>query len=153
VRAIDPVAHVSDVTEHLEAMQQAGRDEQVPKLLVIETKRLVSTEGRRTWTSVNNDIQDRAARASYKLGLAATHASMQSPDDSAVGARLGVLSKRRAVNAMRRGDGDIERSRKEATLIVMRLRDEDQHAVKGRLQHLHKPDSDIRVDPLVAHHG
>ena len=44
----------------------------------------------------------------------------------------------------------IERSRKAATLIVMQLRDKDQHTVKGRSQHLHEQDSDIRVDPVVA---
>ena len=98
--AIDPVTHVRDVAEYLEAMQQTRRDEQVPEPFVIETKRLVSTKGRRACATVNNDIQDRAVRAPYELGLAATQASMQSPDDSAVGARLGILSERRTVNAV-----------------------------------------------------
>jgi hypothetical protein len=153
VRAIDPIAHISDLTEHLEAMQHARRDEQVPEPFVIETECLVSAEGPRGWASVDDDIQDCAASAAHELGLAAPHASMQSPDDSAVRPRLRVLPKRRAVNAMRSGDGDIERSRKETTFVVMWLREKDQHTVKRRPQHLHEPDSDIRVKPLVGHHG
>ena len=153
VRTIDPITHVRGVAEDLVAVQHAWRDEQMPEPLVVEAEGLVSTEGRRAWASVDDDVQNRAARATYELGLAAADASMDSADDPAERARLGILSERRAVDAMRGRGCCVERPGKEAARVVMRFRDEDQHAVESCSQHLHEADSDIRVELMVARDG
>ena len=64
---IDPIAHVGGRGQRLEAVQEARRNVQVPKVVVVEQKCLLLAEGRRVPSNVDQNV---AARRRWRSGPA-----------------------------------------------------------------------------------
>ena len=140
MRSIDPVAHIGNRAERLKAMQEPGRDVQVPKLAVVEEKGLLPAEGRRVPTDVDQDIMDSAVGAAHQLGFATPSTAVHAADDSHLGTGLGVLDERSG--ATRRAnvvieDIRVERPREQSTFVAEWLGDEGENISEGSLFNTH----------------
>ena len=80
VRTVDAVADVGDLGERLESVQEAGRHVQVPEVVVVEQKSLLSAEGRRSSPDVDQYVVHRAVRAAHQFRLAAAAPSVHAAD-------------------------------------------------------------------------
>jgi hypothetical protein len=135
---IYPVADVGVLAQHLEAVQHTWGDVQVPKLFVVESERLRMTERRRVRASVDNDVVDRTAGATHHFGFTLPGPSVQPAQDSTLGSGLGVLDECMRIHAMGGRDVGVERPGEEPTIIAVRRRYEDEHAVEGCGANLHR---------------
>ena len=140
MRSIDPVAHIGSRAERLKAMQETGWDVQVPKLAVVEEKRLLLAEGRRVPTDVDQNIVYGAVCATHQLRFASPATAVHAADDSHLGTGLGVLDERG--RASRRAgeiieDGRVERPREQSAFIAEWLRNEGENISEGSLFNTH----------------
>lgn len=140
MRSIDPIAHIGHRAERLEAMQETGRDIQVPKLAVVEEKSLMPAEGRRVSTDVDQHIVDCAVGAAHQLRFASPSTTVHAADDSLHGTGLGVLDERGGVS--RRAnviveDVRIERPSEQSTFVAEWLRHKGENISEGRLFNTH----------------
>jgi hypothetical protein len=135
--AVDAVADIREVGEHLVTMQHPGRHIEMPELLVVEEECRVPAKGRRARPCVDEDVENGAVGAPDKLGLAATGTTMESTEHAAFGPGLRVLHERRAVDPVFGSDRRVEGACEEPAVVVIRRRDEDQDTGKGRCADLH----------------
>lgn len=133
VRPVDPVANVRGRRERLKPVQEAGRNIEVPKVVVVEAKGFCLPKGGRVSPNVHQDIVDRSARAPHQLRLATSRASVHTPDHAFGRAGLGILNERRRSARLADvliEDRGIERSGEKAPLVTEGLRNENEHSCK-----------------------
>ena len=128
--AIDPIAHVGGRGQRLEAVQEAGRHVQVPKVVVVEQECLLLAEGRRIPADIDQDVAHGAVGTADQLRLATPRASVHAADDSLRRTGLGVLNERCrdswrdevvVENVCIEGAGE------QAAVVAERLRDKDEN--------------------------
>lgn len=138
---IDSVADIGGFGEGLKAMQEAGRNVQVPEGIVIEQESLLPAERRGISPNVNQHIVDRAMRTAHQLGLAAARASVHTTDHSFGGARLRILHERggqpRRAHVVVE-DVRVERSGEQSSIVGERLWDENENVCKLGLFDTHQ---------------
>ena len=130
MRTVDAVADVRGFGKSLEAVQETRRHIQVPKVSVVEQKHLLSAERWRALSDVDQHIVDRAARAADELRFAVPGSSVHAPDRALDGTGLGILHEgsggpRSAEMVVE--DVGVKGSGKKPTVVVVRLRDEDEN--------------------------
>jgi hypothetical protein len=141
MRTIDAVADIGNVGKDLEAMQEAGRNIEVSKRVVIEYERLLPTKSRRGLPDVDEDIVDSTAGAANQLRLPSAGAAVHAANDSLDRTRLGILQKR----GTRSGPTDvlIEDRRvkgpgEQSTVVAKRLRAQNENVRQIRVLDEHK---------------
>ena len=141
MRTIDPIANIGSRGQRLEAMQEARRNIEMPKGVVVEQKCLQLAEGRRILSDVDQHVVHGAVGAADQLRLPAPRAPVHAADSSLHRARLGVLNERRrgpwpaeVVVENVRVEGPSEQS----AVVVERLRGEDENVRKVRFLDAHR---------------
>ena len=130
MRAIDPIAHIGSRGQRLEAVQEARRHVQMPKVVVVEQKCLLLAEGRRVPSNVDQHIVHGAVGAAHQLRLAPPRASVHAADDSLRRTGLGVLHERCGVPGLAEivvENLRVEGPGEQAAVVAERLRDEDEN--------------------------
>lgn len=130
MRAVDPIAHVRSRRQRLEAVQKAGRNVQMAKVVVVEQEWLLHAEGRRGFSDVDQHIVHGTVGTPNQLRLAAPGASVHAANDSLQRTGLGVLNERRG--SSRLADVEVENvrvkgPREQAAVVAERLRDQDEN--------------------------
>ena len=130
MRTIDSIAHVGSRGKRLEAMQEAGRNVEMPKVVVVEKECLLLTEGRRIPSDVDQHVVHGTVGAAHQLRLAAPRASVHAADDSPRRTGLGVLNER--CRDARPAEVVVENVRVEgageqAAIVAERLRDQEEN--------------------------
>ena len=100
------------------------------KVFVIEQECLLSTEGRRASSNVDQYVVDGAVRAAHQLRLTSSGAAVHAPDHAPVRTRLGVLDKRcRGAGPAKMvvEDLSVECAGEQAAVIVKRPRGEQEN--------------------------
>lgn len=125
VRTIDAIADVRGRGERLKSVQEPRRDVKMSKVVVIQQKCLLTAEGRRTLSDVDEHVVNRAMSAANQLRLAASCSAMHSADHALDGPRLRVLDE--CGGDARRADEVIEHpgiecSSKQPPLVTERFR-------------------------------
>ena len=121
MRTIDPIAHIRRRSQRLKAMQKAGRDIQMSKIVVVEEKMLLTTECRRGAPYIDQYVVDGAVRAPDKLRLAGPRSTVHSAHDTLGRTGLRVLdepSRHPWLSEMRVEEVGIESTREESTLVA-----------------------------------
>jgi hypothetical protein len=138
VRPIDAVTDVRILGEHLEAVQQTWGYEEMPEVLVVQSKRgdLCERRGRRT--GIYDHVMDCAARTANQLSFARSRPAVQASDDTFPRTRLRVLNKCGSVNTVLSRGLRVERAREEPTLIPMRCGDKNKNAGDVGTANLHR---------------
>ncbi len=133
VRAIDPIANIGSRGQRLEAMQEARRNVEMPKGVVVEQKCLQLTKRRRIPSDVDQHVVNGAVGTADQFRLPAPRAPVHSADSSLHRARLGVLNERRrgswpaevvVENVRVEGPGE------QSAVVVERLRGENENVRK-----------------------
>lgn len=91
MRSVDAIAHVGDLGQCLEPVQQPGRDVHVPECDVVEQEDLVLTERGRIRSRVDENVVNGAVRTAHELGLPGPGSAVHPADHPAPGPGLGVL--------------------------------------------------------------
>jgi len=138
--AIDPIAHVGGRGQRLEAVQEAGRHVQVPKVVVVEQECLLLAEGRRIPADIDQNVAHGAVGTADQLRLATPRASVHAADNSQYGPRLRVLHERGG----RAGRADVliedlrvERSGEQSPVVTEGLRYQNDNVCKVGLLDAH----------------
>src|SRR5262249_11712218 len=123
-------ANVGSRAQRLEAVQEARRNVQMPKIFVVEQECLLLGESGRVPSNINEHVVYGAVGAADKLRLAAPRASVHASDYPLRRTGLGVLHERsrgsrRAEVVIK--DVRVEGPREQAAVVAERLRDEDEH--------------------------
>jgi len=139
--AIDPIAHVGGRGQRLEAVQEAGRHVQVPKVVVVEQECLLLAEGRRIPADIDQNVAHGAVGAADQLRLAAPRASVHAADNSLGRTGLGVLHERRGDSLLADvvvENVRVEGSGEQSAVVAERLRDEDENVCEVRFFDAHR---------------
>lgn len=91
MRTVDPVTDIGCGSQNLKSMQKSRRNVEMTKLLVIEKKCTMLTEGRRLSADIDDDVVNRAVRAPDQLGFAESRTAMQTADHAVCRSGLRVL--------------------------------------------------------------
>lgn len=130
VGAIDSIADVGRSGQRLEAMKKPRGYVEVSEILVIQSKCLTMTESGRILADIDQDVVHGTVCAAHQLGLPASGASVHAANDTLRRAGLGVLDERSRESRpaeMVVENLSVERPGEQSTLVVERVRDEDQH--------------------------
>ena len=141
VRTIDPIAHVGGHGQRLEAVQEAGRHVQVPKVVVVEQECLLLAEGRRIPADIDQDVAHGAVGTADQLRLATPRASVHAADNSLGRTGLGVLHERRGDSLLADvvvENVRVEGSGEQSAVVAERLRDEDENVCEVRFFDAHR---------------
>ena len=141
MRTIDPIANIGSRGQRLEAMQEARRNIEMPKGVVVEQKCLQLTKRRRIPPNVDHHVVNGAVGAADQLRLAAPRAPVHSADSSLHRARLGVLNERRRGSRPAEvvvENVDVEGPGEQSAVVVERLRNEDENVRKIRFLDAHR---------------
>lgn len=140
VRPIDAVTHIGFGCQRLESVQESRRDVEMPKSVVVEHKRLIHTESRRTSSDIDDDVVHSTPRAPDEFGFAAAGAAVHAAQDSLSRTRLGVLQEARRYPRAQIfvEDLGIESPGEESAIVAVRLVDEQQDVGELRLLDPHK---------------
>jgi hypothetical protein len=133
MRPIDAVTHVGTLCDGLKPVQEARGHVEVAQLDIVESERLGLTECGRIRPDVDQDIVHSTAGAPHQLGFSAIGAAVHAAHDTARGSGLRILNegRRRTADAYRLvEDLGVEGPAEEPTLVVKRLRDEEQYIRK-----------------------
>lgn len=130
MRAIDPVAYVGRGAQRLKPVQKPRWHIQVPKAAVVQEECLLSSEGRRVLSDVDEYVVHGTVGAAHEFGLTPARPAVHAADDAPGRTRLRILHER--CGATRSilifvEDIRVERSGEQAAMITKGLRDKDDH--------------------------
>lgn len=129
VRTVDPVADVGEWGQRLEAVQESGRDVQMPKSTVVQKESLLHPESRRLPSDVDQYVVNRPACAPDEFGFTAARSAVHASQHPLSRARLGVLHKSRRFTGthMLVEHLRVEGPREEAAVVAVGFVDEQQY--------------------------
>ena len=133
MRTIDPITNIGSCGQRLEAMQETRRNVEVTKVVVVEQKRLLPTEGWRVPSNVDQYVVHGTVGAADQLRLPAPRAPVHAADYALGRTGLGVLDERSGgarcaevvVENVR-----VEGSGEQSAVVVERLRGENENVRK-----------------------
>lgn len=114
VAAVDAIADVCHLAEHLKTMQETGWHVEMGEGFVVQPDTQLIAERGRIDTDVHEHVEDRAAGAAHQFAFAGAGATVHRSDDACSGTRLGVLDERGRIEPVVLADICIERSGEEA---------------------------------------
>ena len=141
MRTIDPITNIGDRGQRLEAMQEARRNVQMPKVVVVEQKCLLLAEGRRILPDVDQHIVHGTVGTADQLGLAAPGTSVHAADHPFRRTGLGILHERGGDTRRAKivvENVRVEGPREQAAVVAKRLRNEDKNVREGGLFDVHR---------------
>ena len=142
---IDAVNDVGDFSQRLETMQEPTRNVDLGAVLIIEQEGPDLAEGRRTWPSIDNHIQNGTVGAANQLRLARTRSTVQSAAYALIGPRLVLLLETGRIDTRFGEDLNVERTGKVTALVPDRRRSKDDQIVDLGPNDLHaRQPSEIR---------
>ena len=132
MRPVDAVGHVRRVGQRLEAVGAAGRDVERNLVGVPQFEALPVAVRGRAGPQVDDDVEDSAERTANQFRLAVTRADVHTADHPPRRAGDAVLDEGGRVDPRLPGCVRIERAGKEAALVHVRQRLEQQRAADAR---------------------
>lgn len=117
----------------------------MPELFVVQPKGLRTPERWRGWSSINDDVVNRAVCTTHELCFSFARAAVQAAHHPEPRARLRILQERIGVEALTGRDPRIESTREEAAVVVVRRWNEHKDTGDGSSTNLHRPIVPLRL--------